>query len=80
MCTVYRKTKLYELRKFSGVVTMRNNTSTPHERAQAVIDVKSSDLAGKWGVAQVRQRLANQGVRISRYTVILVPILNLHTF
>jgi hypothetical protein len=48
------------------VETVQKSKSTPIERAQAVIDIKASDLAGKWGVAQVRQRLANQGILMRR--------------
>lgn len=62
----HRKTKLYDLRKYAEVETVRNHPSTSEERAQAVVDIKASDLAGKWGVAQVRQRLANHGILISR--------------
>jgi len=63
---LYRKTKLYALRKYAEVRTVRNHPSTPEERAQAIVDLKTSDLAGKWGVAQVRQRLANSGILIRR--------------
>lgn len=36
------------------------------QRVQAVLDLKSNDIQGRWGVAQVRQRLANQDVLIPR--------------
>ena len=58
---------LYALWKFAGVETVQKTKSTPLERAQAIVDIKASDLAGKWGVAQVCQRLANQGILIRRY-------------
>ena len=41
-----------------------NVKTTSEERAQAVLDIKEHDLTGQWGVAQVRQRLANQGILI----------------
>ena len=35
-------------------------------KAQAVLEVKESDVKGLWGVDQVRQRLANQLVFLPR--------------
>jgi hypothetical protein len=61
-----RKRTLTTLRKRLGIVSIRKNTSTPEERAQALLDIKADDIVGKWGVPQVRQRLANRGVLISR--------------
>jgi hypothetical protein len=63
---------LYNLRKQLNISSVRKNPSHPQERQQALIDVKASDLAGKWGVAQVRQRLVNQGLFIKRYALALV--------
>jgi hypothetical protein len=57
---------LTTLRKRLGIVSIRKNTSTPEERAQALLDIKANDIVGKWGVPQVRQRLANCGVLMSR--------------
>lgn len=39
----------------------------PIDTIQKVLDLKSSDVQGRWGVAQVRQRLANEGTLIPRY-------------
>ncbi|KAH7904526.1 hypothetical protein BJ138DRAFT_1119331 [Hygrophoropsis aurantiaca] len=65
-----RRSKLYELRKRLSVKSVRKNIgSSAQEQVQAVLDVKANDLAGKWGVAQVRQRLANQGTLIKRDNV-----------
>ena len=65
---------MYKLRARLGMPTVRNtirqgNTS---ERLQAVLDLKQSDIQGRWGVAQVRQRLANKGVSITRYVPLLL--------
>ncbi|KAM6501456.1 hypothetical protein JOM56_004470 [Amanita muscaria] len=54
--------KLFILRKDLGLPSVRKNPTTAQDRAQAVIDIKAHDLTGRWGVAQVRQRLANKGV------------------
>ena len=54
------------IRKRLNISSVRKNLSTPEERAQALLDIKVHDRVGKWGVAQVRQRLANHGVFISR--------------
>ena len=64
---------MYKLRARLGMPTVRNtirqgNTS---ERLQAVLDLKQSDIQGRWGVAQVRQRLANKGVSITRYVSLI---------
>ncbi|KIL60347.1 hypothetical protein M378DRAFT_110253 [Amanita muscaria Koide BX008] len=58
--------KLFILRKDLGLPSVRKNPTTAQDRAQAVIDIKAHDLTGRWGVAQVRQRLANKGVLLSR--------------
>ena len=64
---------MYKLRARLGVPTVRNRTKQGNalERLQAVLDLKQSDVQGRWGVAQVRQRLANKGVSISRYVLLL---------
>jgi hypothetical protein len=67
--TAHRKRTLTTLRKRLGIVSIRKNTSTPEERAQALLDIKVDDIVGKWGVPQVRQRLANRGVLVSRYII-----------
>ncbi|KAH7929145.1 hypothetical protein BV22DRAFT_1029764 [Leucogyrophana mollusca] len=62
-----KRRKLFTLRKQLGVESVRKPAnSSPQERMQAVIDIKKDDLSGKWGVAQVRQRLANQGKLLKR--------------
>ena len=49
-----------------------NIKTTSEERAQAVLDIKEHDLTGGWGVAQVRQRLANQGILIKQSEIIVL--------
>ncbi|KAG2336727.1 hypothetical protein BDR05DRAFT_1005611 [Suillus weaverae] len=62
-----KRRKLFDIRKRLGIESIRKNVSTTaEERTQAVIDAKSHDLAGKWGVAQVRRRLADQGTLVKR--------------
>lgn len=63
---VHRKRTLSTLRKRLGIASVRKNNSTPEERAQALLDIKVDDIAGRWGVPQVRQRLANRGILVSR--------------
>ena len=60
---------MYKLRARLGVPTVRNQIRLGNtaQRLQAVLDLKQSDVQGRWGVAQVRQRLANKGVSITRY-------------
>lgn len=65
----HRKHTLTTLRKRLGIVSICKNTSTPEEQAQAILDIKVDDIAGKWGVLQVRQRLANHEVLISQYGI-----------
>lgn len=64
----FRKNKLYKLRKQVGVESVRKNKAkmTTVEKVQAVVDFKESDVLGKWGVTAVKQRLANEGVLMSR--------------
>ncbi|KAK6972172.1 hypothetical protein R3P38DRAFT_3486110 [Favolaschia claudopus] len=62
------KTKLYELRKSLNVDTVKNsrNKRSDVETRQLVVDIKQHDIAGGWGVTQVKGRLANQGILIPR--------------
>lgn len=70
---------MYKLRARLGVPTVRNKIrqGSATERLQAILDVKQNDVQGRWGVAQVRQRLANKGVSITRYVFLLLPEFNL---
>ena len=63
---------LYNIRCRLEIPTIRKNNSTSEERAQALLDIKAHDRVGKWGVAQVRQRLANQGILMSRYVYLVL--------
>ena len=60
---------MYKLRARLGVPTVRKiiQQGNTADRLQAVLDLKQSDVQGRWGVAQVRQRLANKGISITRY-------------
>ncbi|KAJ7289624.1 hypothetical protein C8J57DRAFT_1046436 [Mycena rebaudengoi] len=62
------KTKLFEIRKRLGIPTVKNSRKlrTDVETRQLVIDLKERDIAGGWGVDQVKGRLANAGVLIPR--------------
>ncbi|KAJ7661984.1 hypothetical protein DFH06DRAFT_987877 [Mycena polygramma] len=62
------KNKLYKLRRQVGADSVRKakKTRTRNETAQLVIDLKEGDVAGGWGVTQVKGRLANQGVLVPR--------------
>ncbi|KAJ7126924.1 hypothetical protein C8R44DRAFT_667777 [Mycena epipterygia] len=63
-----KRTALSNLRKRIGAVSVRNSkgTRTEVETRQRVIDLKESDVAGGWGVTQVKGRLANAGMLIPR--------------
>lgn len=63
-----RRGTLYNLRKRLNVPSVRKATKTAdkHVLEQAVVDLKSNDVLGQWGVGQVRQRLANMDHLISR--------------
>ncbi|KAM5532498.1 hypothetical protein V8D89_013851 [Ganoderma adspersum] len=52
--------------KMSRMSMYKIKQGSAAECLQAVLDLKESDVQGRWGVAQVRQRLANKGVSISR--------------
>ncbi|KAJ7115426.1 hypothetical protein C8R44DRAFT_928484 [Mycena epipterygia] len=58
-----RKTKLYSIRKRLGIETVKKSgrKRTEVETRQAVMDLKQSDVAGGWGVTQVKGQLANAG-------------------
>lgn len=60
---------MYNTRARLGVPTVRNKIrqGSATDRVQAILDLKQNDVQGRWGVAQVRQRLANQGIPITRY-------------
>lgn len=68
-----RRRTLFSLRKRLQIPSVRKNTLSPEERAQALLDIKVDDRVGMWGVAQVRQRLANRGVLMSRYAITFHP-------
>lgn len=72
-CDYDRKTRLCELRKELKVDSVKNsrNTRTDVATRQAVVDIKQNDVAGGWGVTQVKGRLANKGVLIPRYDVMI---------
>ncbi|KAF4568635.1 hypothetical protein EYR36_010648 [Pleurotus pulmonarius] len=60
------RAKLFAIRRRLKIPSVRKNTTSPHERAQAVLDIKADDILGNWGVGQTRQRLANKGILIPR--------------
>ncbi|KAJ6586479.1 hypothetical protein DFH09DRAFT_910960 [Mycena vulgaris] len=62
------KTKIYALRGRLGVDTVKNSrqTRTNVQTRQAIVDIKQNDVAGGWGVTQVRGRLANMGILLPR--------------
>ena len=45
---------------------MRKNGTDKQATVQAVLDIKANDTLGRWGVGQVRQRLANMDVLVPR--------------
>ncbi|KAI1785490.1 hypothetical protein LXA43DRAFT_1100273 [Ganoderma leucocontextum] len=59
---------MYKLRARLGVPTVRVQASRgePAKRLQVILDLKESDVQGRWGVQQVRQRLANKGISVTR--------------
>ena len=59
---------MYKLRARLGVPSVRSQSrlEDPMKRLQVILDLKQSDIKGRWGVAQVRQRLANLGISITR--------------
>lgn len=70
---------MYKLRARLRVPTVRNEIQqgSSTERLQAILDLKQDDIQGRWGVAQVRQRLANKGISITRYAFSLLIITKL---
>ncbi|KAJ7652422.1 hypothetical protein DFH06DRAFT_1331056 [Mycena polygramma] len=63
-----KRNTLCNLRKRLGVESVKKNKAnrTETETRQAVIDLKQADVAGGWGVTQVKGRLANAGILIPR--------------
>lgn len=55
-------------------------STSGQERVQAVIDLKESDVLGKWGVQQTRQRLANKGILIARYDGVALTLKRTENF
>ncbi|KAF8479906.1 hypothetical protein JB92DRAFT_2800660 [Gautieria morchelliformis] len=62
-----KRSVLYQLRKWLSNSTVRKNELDELDMSQAVINVKENDIMGLWGVGQVKQRLAEQGIHISRH-------------
>ncbi|KAJ6550355.1 hypothetical protein B0H10DRAFT_2202353 [Mycena sp. CBHHK59/15] len=64
------RNKLAKLRKQVGADSVRKSkkSRSETETAQLVLDLKEGDVAGGWGVTQVKGRLANQGVLIPSLT------------
>ncbi|KAJ7456355.1 hypothetical protein B0H11DRAFT_1739290, partial [Mycena galericulata] len=62
------KTRLYELRKELNVDSVKKSggARTEVQTRQSVVDLKQNDVAGGWGVTQVKGRLANKGLLIPR--------------
>ncbi|KAJ7475579.1 hypothetical protein B0H11DRAFT_2427248 [Mycena galericulata] len=63
-----KRNTLATLRKQVGVESVKKlkGKRTDVETQQAVIDLKEGDVAGGWGVTQVKGRLANVGILIPR--------------
>ena len=57
-----RKCKLFDIRKQLKIPSVQKNNTMPLEWAQALLDIKVRDRTGEWGVVQVCQCLANQGI------------------
>ena len=59
---------MYKLRARLGVPTVRVQAirGEPVKQLQAILDLKESDVQGRWGVWQVWQRLANQDISVTR--------------
>ena len=71
-CSVRRST-LFSIQKRLGMESVHVNIkTTSEEHAQAVLDIKEHDLTGQWGVTQVRQHLANQGILIKWSEIIVL--------
>ena len=49
-----------------GSVRKNKKILSTVEKVQAVVDMKESDVLGKWGVTSTKQRLANEGLLIPR--------------
>jgi len=61
-----RKCKLFDIRKQLEIPSVQKNDTTPSEWAQALLDIKVHDRTSKWGIAQVHQHLANQGILMTQ--------------
>lgn len=63
---------MYEIHNRLGVPSVKKSRGirTDVETRQAVVDIKESDVAGGWGVTQVKGRLANTDVHIPRCVII----------
>lgn len=59
---------MYKLRARLGIPSVRVQArrGEPAKRVQDILDLKESDIQGRWGVRQVRQRLANQDISVTR--------------
>ena len=59
---------MYKHRARLHVPTVRVQASRgePAKRRQSILDLKESDVQGRWGVRQVRQRLANKDIYVTR--------------
>ena len=66
--SVCRRTSLYKLRRRLGIPSPRRckHMLDFQGKTQAVLDVKEADVLGKWGPDQVRQRLANMNMFLTR--------------
>ncbi|KAG8982316.1 hypothetical protein FRB90_006878 [Tulasnella sp. 427] len=61
-----QKTTLFKHKSRLGIITTRKSGLKPDDEAQLLITLKADDPAGLWGIAAVKQRLANQGTMVSR--------------
>ena len=59
---------MYKLRARLGARTVRVEARQRESAKlrQIILDLKESDIHGLWGVRQVRQRLANLGISVTR--------------
>ncbi|KAL1697692.1 hypothetical protein EV121DRAFT_274932, partial [Schizophyllum commune] len=60
------RTKFFKLKKACGADSVRKCKMSWQSKSQAVITLKDNDVTGRWGVSQVKTRLARQGVLIPR--------------
>lgn len=59
---------MYKLCRRLGIppVRVQAKRGDPAQRRQVILDLKESDVQGCWGVRQVRQRLANKDIAVTR--------------